>query len=428
MTPAHPMFTLRLIEQPDGGTPGIVRAVPPGGLTLGRSPECDVVLPDQVRLVSRVHARLEPRADGLYIHSLSASTPIWLNEQPHGHGAVTLWHPGERLRIAGFVFALEVPAPAPPPVPLPVQPPQSAPLTTPAPWQAPAAPAQTAAPPDSPAPARGRIDTWFDLGSMRALPASVTPPPSTVTAPPDPTPEAGLTAPAHTTAPVPQAATQPAPETVQPEISTPAPPPTDLAGFQAALQAALLQGAGLPPDARWPVVTPMSMQQLGRLLRASVDGVLALLQGRATVKDGMGMEGTRIAQHQNNPLKFVPDAQAALEHLLGLHPARGYLAPAEAVADAHQDLQMHHLAVMAGMRAAVLELFDRLGPDAVVSEQADLPFWQRLWPGQRDAALWRRHVQRHQQLRLSLDEDFAAVFGQQFRQAYQAQTRQRQQP
>lgn len=407
------MFALRLIEQPDGSTPDVFRPVPPGGLTLGRALECDVVLPDQFRLVSRVHARLEPRADGLYVHSLSASTPVWLNEQPHGHGAVTPWRPGERLRIAGFVFTVELPTPAPMP----------APATT----------AKTAAQIDSPAPARARIDEWFDLGSMRALPGSVRPlPPSALPTPLEPEPEKDLTAPAPaqtlSLAPATAHTTQPAPEPVQASVSTESAMSPELAAWQTALQAALLQGAGLPPDARWPAVSTTSLHQLGRLLRASVDGVLALLQGRATVKDGMGMEGTRIAQHQNNPLKFVPDAQAALEHLLGLHPARGYLAPADAVTDAHQDLQMHHLAVMAGMRAAVLELFDRLGPDAVLSEPAELPFWQRLWPGQRDAVLWRRHVQRHQQLRLSLDEDFAAVFGQQFRQAYQAQTRQRQQP
>ncbi len=110
--------------------------------------------------------------------------------------------------------------------------------------------------------------------------------------------------------------------------------------------------------------------------------------------------------------RAAPDAAAA---------ARS--AAAEALRDAHGDLSIHHPAVMAGMRAAVFELFERLGPEAVVEEQGQPTGWARWLPVLHEAALWRRHRQRHQRLQLSLDDDFEAVFGRQFKRACEARSR-----
>jgi type VI secretion system FHA domain protein len=188
---------------------------------------------------------------------------------------------------------------------------------------------------------------------------------------------------------------------------------------------AFLAGAGLqiPPGTCPPAPTPDWMRHLGALLRASVDGTLALLHSRSTVKREMRAEMTGVARRENNPLKFAPDAASALLHLVGSKRAPAFLEPVAAVKDAHDDLLAHHLAVVAGMRAAMFELIERLGPDDVVDAEGPPRGLAALWRTRHEAALWRRHRQHHTELTARLDDDFDAVFGREFTKAYEAQAR-----
>ena len=131
------------------------------------------------------------------------------------------------------------------------------------------------------------------------------------------------------------------------------------------LAAAFRRGAGL--DAEVAPLTPEWMEHLGALLRATAEGTLALLQSRAVTKRQMRAEGTHITPRQNNPLKFSPDATEALTRMLQREASPGFLDPVAALHDAHHDLLVHQVAMVAGMRAAVFELFSRLGPEAAES-------------------------------------------------------------
>jgi predicted component of type VI protein secretion system len=91
--------------------------------------------------------------------------------------------------------------------------------------------------------------------------------------------------------------------------------------------------------------------------------------------------------------------------------------------DANRDLLVHQVAMVAGMRAAVFELFSRLGPEA--TENAEGPprgMFARL-PRLRAAALWERHRLQHAHLLEHLDDDFETIFGREFLRAYEAQSR-----
>jgi len=198
-----------------------------------------------------------------------------------------------------------------------------------------------------------------------------------------------------------------------------------------ALVQAFLDGAGLAQRAGAtstqvlaPItLTPAWMRHVGQLLRASVEGVLALLHSRSTVKREMRAEVTVIARRQNNPLKFAPDSLAALAHLLAAKRSPGFLEPVAAVKDAHEDLLVHHLAVVAGMRAAMFELIARLGPDDVIRDEGPVKGLAATMPSLHEAALWRRYRQRHAEMTARLDDDFETVFGREFTKAYEAQAR-----
>jgi type VI secretion system FHA domain protein len=192
-----------------------------------------------------------------------------------------------------------------------------------------------------------------------------------------------------------------------------------------ALRLAFLRGAGLSDGAPGSAIEVNAewMAHLGALLRATADGTLALLNSRAVAKRSIRAEGTRIAAQENNPLKFAPDGGEALALLLKLHSTRGFLDPVDALNDAHDDLQVHQLAMVAGMRAAVFELISRLGPNALEAGEAQAGGLNRLFPDARDAALWRKHREQHAHLLAHFDDDFEAVFGREFVRAYEEQAR-----
>jgi type VI secretion system FHA domain protein len=186
------------------------------------------------------------------------------------------------------------------------------------------------------------------------------------------------------------------------------------------LAAAFARGAGLGTDVA--PLTPEWMEHLGALLRATAEGTLALLQSRAIAKRHMRAEGTHIAPRQNNPLKFSPNANEALTRMLQRDASPGFLDPVAALRDAHHDLLVHQVAMVAGMRAAVFELFSRLGPAAAESAEGPARGTSHV-AVLRAAALWQRHCLQHAQLLEHLDDDFETIFGREFLRAYEAQSR-----
>lgn len=395
------MFALRVTRRPGATEPDAAALeLPPEGLLIGRSDDCGLVLADPLRLVSRQHAQVLLVGAEAHVRCLSSSTPLWVNDAQLDAGGERALRVGDRLRIGRFEVAVE---------------PVAAAVAT----------------------QRSRLDRWFDLeGAMDPLaadsplpalaPAPEVAPTSAVvswqasghvvhTAKPIATERADK--PARVPAPAPQASigrpvTVAAPQGVAPAIDQ----PPDLLALAAAFGRGTGLGAGLAP------LTPEWMEHVGALLRASAEGTLALLQSRAVAKRHMRAEGTHITQRQNNPLKFSPDATEALTRMLQRDGTPGFLDPVAALHDAHRDLLVHQVAMVAGMRAAVFELFSRLGPDAVDAAEGPARGLSRV-PMLRAAALWQRHRIQHAQLLERLDDDFEAIFGREFLRAYEAQSR-----
>jgi hypothetical protein len=151
-------------------------------------------------------------------------------------------------------------------------------------------------------------------------------------------------------------------------------------------------------------------------------GTIALLQDRAMAKRNLRAHGTGISARENNPLKFMPNATAALGDLLTREPRTGFLDPPQAVRAAHRDLQQHQVAMMAGMRAALLDLMMRLGPEAIEAGADPPQGLARTSRTLREAQLWHRLQQIHAQLIANLDDSFDAAFGREFLRAYEEQS------
>lgn len=183
------------------------------------------------------------------------------------------------------------------------------------------------------------------------------------------------------------------------------------------LCAALAEGLGLPRD-QLPPLTPALAQLIGELLRDAVAGTVDMLLARATLKREVQAAATMIATRGNNPLKFSPNVDVALRHLL--QPAvSGFLAPRAAMRDAFDDLRAHQVGLVAGMQGASARVLRRLDPDRMAERLRAPSLVDRALPMARKAALWERFVDEYERLGQDADEAFQAAFVQSFRAAYE---------
>jgi len=429
------MMILRLVQRPDGKPPGSTgRPLEPAGSAIGRAPDCDLVLDDPLRMVSRRHAWIVPQADGqALLRCTSTTSSLLVNDEVLASGAERTVRIGDRVSIGGFEVLLDGD--------------ELATVTLPAPSDTVAAPAPSpqwteavAAEPVLPL-REPRLDQWFNLDSIADPLGPGSPLPAvdhsarTTTAragAPDPA-SAGVTAPAplprpqHRTAAggatLPQGdalsllqQTMAAPGRRQrpPEALDPAPASsrTDAAlQFKDdvdALRRAFLRGAGLDEGAPL-VLDPARMAQLGAMLRASVEGMSELLQSGAAVETPITTEGTHFVVRKKNPLRFAPDAREALRLLLSTAGWPGFLDPVEALHDAHHDVRSQQKALVNALRVAVIDQVAHAAPSAVEAAEGPARGLARLFPLLRDAALWRRQPQHHALLLERLDAMFGAA-------------------
>lgn len=183
---------------------------------------------------------------------------------------------------------------------------------------------------------------------------------------------------------------------------------------------AFLAGAGVP-DLTIPAgLTPQFMDTLGQLLRVSTQGTLDLLMARSFAKREVRADLTMISARENNPLKFSPGVEAALSHLLAPQ-GHGFMAPLQAMKDAHDDLRSHQFGFMAGMRAALASVLERFDPAELERRLTQKTVIDSLIPSHRKAKLWDMFADRYGEISREAEEDFHALFGKEFLRAYEAQ-------
>lgn len=100
----NPMLTLRVAKYNDEplAEPITVRFGPDGG-TIGRGATCTLVLPDQQRAISRVHARVECRGGDYLLCDLGAN-PSVLNQRALGGTREARLASGDQLMIGAYLI------------------------------------------------------------------------------------------------------------------------------------------------------------------------------------------------------------------------------------------------------------------------------------------------------------------------------------
>ncbi|MGL6110754.1 MAG: type VI secretion system-associated FHA domain protein TagH [Rubrivivax sp.] len=183
------------------------------------------------------------------------------------------------------------------------------------------------------------------------------------------------------------------------------------------LLAAFREGLAAP-TVQIDALTPDLMRLMGQLLHESARGTVDLLVARAALKREVRAESTMIVARENNPLKFSPSADAALQHLLS-PPTRGFMPAAPAMRDAYDDLRAHQFGFIAGMRAALEGVLARFDPAQLEGRLTQRSMLQSLLPGSRKARMWEVFVEHFEQISNEASDDFHTLFGKAFLKAYE---------
>ncbi|CAJ5695041.1 type VI secretion system-associated FHA domain protein TagH [Burkholderia pseudomallei] len=443
----------------------------PGG-TIGRDSDNHLVLRDDTRQISRLQALLQVADDACLLKNLSSVSTIEVNRVPIGYAQAQRLNMGDIIRIGPYLLRAE-------PDDATIERTVEAAAT----GAAAAAPAASAAQAQAKGASNklwGLLHERFGLGKAqgageqsgaraaparhRDSPASAAPrdlnqlstDPLDLFAQPHGDPDARAGAAREGEDRAPPTVTQPdhAPEwtqhvRVQPAQS--APPAASRPGAPAArsgdipgaddasdmpsrvraspapapatpetLLQAFFEGAGLDTAAEQHHWSAEQLFVAGQLLALFANGTVELLSSRSILKREVKADMTMLLDRENNPLKLLPDGSAVLRQMFGL-PLPGFMTPQSAVSDAFQDLHAHQIGMVAGMRAALMDLLTRFSPQRLRERDAAPQWYEKRVPALYKARLWDRYAATHRDTLFAIEDDFASVFGKAFLSAYDAE-------
>lgn len=392
-----------------------------GGGSIGRSEDCDWVL--NAPGVSRIHAMVRC-LNGIYFIEDRSTNGMLLNGAPMVRGEPSALKDGDRLQLDTFEVAVQVQAQVQAQGEVvPESPPRGAPAPAPLPGDpldfglsdllAPAQPAATAAAssliPDVAATGGGSLDPLSFLDAPYAMPAAESASPAAAPIPSwNHTPGTAD----HFRPPVTDVQRQ---AQVLPEN-------WDLTMGDFAPKAG--PAAPVAPPAAAPLAAPASAPattdlppELEQILHIVADGVMDVLRARAEIKNTFRLPVTIIQRSENNPLKFAPTADEAVQRILApTGPA--FLSGSAAFQDAFEDIRCHQMAMLAGVRAAFESLLVHFNPDRFEHE-ADGGAKRAAFGGK--GRYWDRYRENFEELMGNPDECFRRLFGDEFARAYEEQ-------
>lgn len=155
-----------------------------------------------------------------------------------------------------------------------------------------------------------------------------------------------------------------------------------------------------------------TMERLGGVMKAMIEGLRDVLMTRASIKGEFRMERTQISAGGNNPLKFALSPEHAVEMILR-PKAKGYMEGSTAVGEALADIKAHEVAMVTGMEAAIRGVMAKLDPKKLDGALAGGGMLSN-----RKAKLWDEYEKLYAQMAGQADNDFHEFFSKEFSKAY----------
>lgn len=162
---------------------------------------------------------------------------------------------------------------------------------------------------------------------------------------------------------------------------------------------------------------PLLPDDIEQVFAVVVDGVMDVLRARAEIKNTFRLPVTVIQRSENNPLKFAATTHEAMQKL-STPEGGAFLSGAAAFEDAFDDIRCHQMAMLAGMRAAYEAMLFHFSPDRV-EQEADSHGRRSPFAGK--GRYWDRYRDGFQRMVKDPDDCFRRLFGDEFARAYETQ-------
>lgn len=430
-----------------------------GTLTIGRSTDNDWPLPDPEMILSKQHCVVEYR-DGGYFLTDTSTNGVFVNHSDErvGRGRSVRLHEADILRLGDYELQVhlgEAPSGQVQPSAAPLGSdsdlfgPATEQLDLGSPGAARLGPGSAASEPlssnawsESSDPlglGESRQRDWDQLSEPDQLPADQqffqppsayreeppvdngpniipddwdqsVPPLASDSPPPMPEPKVDPAAADRVTPPPRQDPTPPAPVASAPAA----------AGDMAAALRAFLRGAGVDESLLAQSDPETVMAELGAIYRQTVEGLMELLRARTNVKTEFRVERTMIGPVANNPLKALPTPDEAIKAMLDKHGSV-WQSSEQAVREGFADVRAHELAVLAGMQAALKRMLTTFDPNNLETYMEGQSRLAGVLSGGRKARYWDAFKGLYDRLAAKAEEDFEALFREEFARAYEAQ-------
>ena len=407
------------------------RSWPQNRISIGRGEECTLVLEDPRKHVSRVHVELEEKEEGTFhLTIVSKVNPVFVNGKKHAPGSQIDLSAGDRFELGEYELELLPPPNVTQRMDTLVSDVEETTRPDNPQLQIPKKPVLPPAPPPPPDPVFEEATFMgqklppvepgiFDEPAAEAVPAAPAPEPEA-----DVFAEATYVGTSNTSPNIFDEATYVGGRPPQGAAAPAAPAAarsSGVAGMREAVSV-FLEGAGVAGKEIRDAEIEDFLRQSGKILRAAIEGSMALLAARATAKKELRAEDrTMVASKDNNPLKLMSDPQEALAFLFDTkNRSDGFLDPVQAVGDAFEDLRAHEVALFAAMRAALLGSIQRFDPKMLETELEKSAGGLGL---NRKAKLWELFAGYQQKLARDAEDDFNKVFGREFMGTYMAQVK-----
>lgn len=417
------------------------RMLDAGVLTIGRGGESDWVLPDPTRHLSKRHCVIAAENGKYVLQDTSANgTIVGDGNEPLGQGNSIALRDGDRLKLGAYqidVTILDAAAPA-----AGTDSAGPAARQNPAPLDlfSEAESSRKSAPALPPLPERAIVSS----NSEPLIPDDddfLSPLPTEPVSRPEKFPSLGATPDDHAPpqaaffAP-PKVSAPPIPENWDPfaEADDARSPPVHaamngqaapaLSPSQGAGLAEFLAGAGLDVPAVPPELEAKILRAAGAALREAVDGLRTVLAARGELRSTFQIEHTMLRAQDNNPIKFSETTQEALRAML-LVPGTAFMPADKAMRQGMQDVEVHQMAIIAGMQEALAVLLKRFDPQSLQRRMDSGASLAALLPGARKGKYWDIFCEIYREVAAEIEGELPGLFRKAFARAYEEQAKSR---